>query len=76
MSSARAQRVTLGFKPLTGPRMDKGELFMHPVNRAQVPDYYDVIKSPMSWLQIEEKLDKNAYREVGDFKVRTRGTRV
>lgn len=50
-------------------RMDRGELFLHPVNRAEVPDYFDVVKEPMCWLWIEEKLDKTTYHNVAEFRV-------
>jgi NuA3 HAT complex component NTO1 len=50
--------------------MDRQELFLHPVSRAEVPDYFDIIKEPMSWLQMDEKIEKTAYRQVADFKVR------
>jgi NuA3 HAT complex component NTO1 len=52
--------------------MDRQELFLHPVSRAEVPDYFDIIKEPMSWLQMDEKIEKTAYRHVADFKVRDR----
>ncbi|WVR09068.1 hypothetical protein IAU60_006129 [Kwoniella sp. DSM 27419] len=47
--------------------MDKQELFLHPVNRAEVPDYFDVIREPMCWLFISEQLDKNGYLNVTEF---------
>jgi NuA3 HAT complex component NTO1 len=50
-------------------RMDREELFLHPVNKTEVPDYFEVVKEPMCWLFIDEKLEKNDYLEVGDFKV-------
>lgn len=49
--------------------MDRQELFTHPVNRVEVPDYYEIIKEPMCWLAIDEKLEKNGYRNMADFKV-------
>ena len=49
--------------------MDRGEIFLHPVNQAEVPDYFDVITKPMCWLFIDEKLEKNEYLNVTDFKV-------
>lgn len=49
--------------------MDRGELFLHPVNKAEVPDYFNVIKEPMCWLFIDEKLEKNEYLRVAAFKV-------
>lgn len=44
-------------------------MFLHPVNKAEVPDYFDVITEPMCWLFIDEKLEKNEYRNIADFKV-------
>ena len=49
--------------------MDRQELFMHHVNRTEVPDYYTVIKEPMCWSSIDVKLDSNQYRGVEEFKV-------
>ena len=48
-------------------RMDRTEIFLHPVNKAQVPDYFDVITEPMCWLFIDDKLEKNGYLHVEDF---------
>lgn len=50
--------------------MDKSALFLNPVSQEEVPDYYDVIKEPMSWSQMEDKLDRMAYLNVSDVKVR------
>lgn len=47
--------------------LDRSELFTHPVSRSLAPDYYDVIKYPMSWTEIDEKLDQNRYLELSDF---------
>lgn len=49
--------------------MDKGELFFQPVTLDEAPDYYDVIKQPMSWVQIDGKLKAVKYLNVADFKV-------
>lgn len=35
--------------------------FLNPVNRDEVPDYYDVITSPMDLSTMEEKLENDAY---------------
>ncbi|TXT09055.1 hypothetical protein VHUM_02529 [Vanrija humicola] len=48
--------------------MDRGELFFNPVNTAEVPDYAEVVKDPMSWSGIEAKLDIVAYLDVAEFK--------
>jgi NuA3 HAT complex component NTO1 len=49
--------------------MDKNSLFLHPVSKLEVPDYFDVIKEPMCWSFIDDKLEKNAYKRVEDFTV-------
>lgn len=49
--------------------MDRGELFSQPVTLDEAPDYYDVIKEPMSWVQIDTKLKAVKYLNVADFKV-------
>lgn len=50
--------------------MDRLEMFLSPVNRAEVPDYFEVIKQPMCWLYMDEKLEKNGYSRIEGFKVR------
>ncbi|KAJ9106350.1 hypothetical protein QFC21_001496 [Naganishia friedmannii] len=47
--------------------MDRSELFMHPVSRIEVPDYYDTIKHPMHWKAIERKLAEHTYITVAEF---------
>jgi len=49
--------------------MDRQDLFLHFVSRAEVPDYYEVIKEPMCWTLIDEKIEQNEYRRIKDFKV-------
>ena len=49
--------------------MDRQELFLHPINRTEVPDYYEVVKEPMCWLFIDDKIEKNKYLNVEQFKV-------
>ena len=41
--------------------------FLHPVNRAEVPDYYEVIKEPMDLSTMEVKLENDAYETMEDF---------
>nr|XP_019009832.1 NuA3 HAT complex component NTO1 [Kwoniella pini CBS 10737]OCF48613.1 NuA3 HAT complex component NTO1 [Kwoniella pini CBS 10737] len=48
--------------------MDRSELYLNPVSRLEAPDYFEVIKDPMCWLWIDEKLEKNEYLEVAEFK--------
>jgi len=47
--------------------------FLHPVNKDEVPDYYNVITSPMDLSTIEERLDSGYYTTpkdlVGDLKL-------
>lgn len=49
--------------------MDRGEIFLHPVTVDDAPDYHDVIKEPMCWTQIDNKLKAVRYLNVADFKV-------
>jgi NuA3 HAT complex component NTO1 len=46
---------------------DRSGLFMNPVSRSEVPDYYDVIKSPMDWAKILGKIDDHQYASVEEF---------
>ncbi|TPX14928.1 uncharacterized protein E0L32_005037 [Thyridium curvatum] len=41
--------------------------FLNPVNRDEVPDYYNVITSPMDLSTIEEKLEKDQYSAPRDL---------
>ncbi|ERS98522.1 hypothetical protein HMPREF1624_05306 [Sporothrix schenckii ATCC 58251] len=41
--------------------------FLTPVNRDEVPDYYNVIKSPMDLSTMEEKLERDAYATPKDL---------
>lgn len=41
--------------------------FVQPVNRDEVPDYYEVIKEPMDLTTMESKLDKDQYETVDQF---------
>ncbi|KAF8847235.1 histone acetyltransferase [Acephala macrosclerotiorum] len=41
--------------------------FLHPVNRDDVADYYDVIKEPMDLSTMEVKLDADNYQTPEDF---------
>jgi len=49
--------------------MDRSQIFLHPVSRVEVPDYYDVIKQPMCWSIIDDKLERHAYTKLADFTV-------
>lgn len=65
---------TLAHKPRQGPYFnklrrflnhiqnhDKAWPFLHPVNKDEVPDYYNVIESPMDLSTIEERLEHDKY---------------
>lgn len=41
--------------------------FLHPVNKTEVPDYYEVIKEPMDLSTMEVKLENDAYETMEDF---------
>ncbi|SMN22381.1 similar to Saccharomyces cerevisiae YGR252W GCN5 Acetyltransferase, modifies N-terminal lysines on histones H2B and H3 [Maudiozyma saulgeensis] len=41
--------------------------FLQPVNREEVPDYYEFIKEPMDLSTMEIKLEKNRYEKMEDF---------
>ncbi|PRT52502.1 Histone acetyltransferase GCN5 [Wickerhamiella sorbophila] len=41
--------------------------FMQPVNRAEVPDYYDLIQEPMDLSTMEQKLEKDQYDSMDSF---------
>ncbi|KAJ7065346.1 bromodomain and PHD finger-containing protein 3 [Mycena amicta] len=48
--------------------LDRSEYFKHPVKKSEVPDYFDVIKNPMAWSNIEESLDTYKYWDLQVFK--------
>jgi len=50
--------------------MDRNNYFREPVKKDEVPDYYDVVKQPMCWMTMSEKLDRHEYWNVREFKVR------
>jgi histone acetyltransferase len=41
--------------------------FLQPVNREEVPDYYEVIKEPMDLSTMEQKLEADQYESLEDF---------
>ncbi|KAI8646821.1 PHD-zinc-finger like domain-containing protein [Parasitella parasitica] len=47
--------------------MDKKDFFKYPVPVELAPDYYDVIKEPMSFSDIQEKLALHRYSTVDEF---------
>ncbi|KII86055.1 hypothetical protein PLICRDRAFT_44511 [Plicaturopsis crispa FD-325 SS-3] len=48
--------------------MDRNDFFKNPVSRIEVPDYLDIIKRPMCWNIIDEKLDRHQYWDIQAFK--------
>ncbi|OAE28815.1 hypothetical protein AXG93_3096s1290 [Marchantia polymorpha subsp. ruderalis] len=56
------------------PRKDTYGVFAEPVDAAQVPDYYDVIKDPMDFGTMRKKINKNAYSTMESFEVGPRGS--
>ncbi|PFH45479.1 hypothetical protein AMATHDRAFT_159553 [Amanita thiersii Skay4041] len=48
--------------------VDRSEHFRYPVSKAEVPDYFDIVKKPMCWSTIEEKINSHAYFESQEFK--------
>ena len=48
-------------------RYDRQGLFLEPVDRAAVPDYYDVVKNPMNWATISDKVHEGKYQSIDDF---------
>lgn len=49
--------------------IDKNMFFAQPVSRALVPDYYDIVRHPMDWQTMSEKLDRHEYPTAAAFKV-------
>ncbi|KAF8638766.1 hypothetical protein AX17_001982 [Amanita inopinata Kibby_2008] len=48
--------------------IDRTDYFRYPVSRADVPDYFDIVKNPMCWSTIEEKINKHTYLDSQLFK--------
>ena len=42
--------------------------FLEPVDEGDAPNYYKVVKSPMSLQRMEDKLDSGKYRTLSEFK--------
>ncbi|CDO69700.1 hypothetical protein BN946_scf184851.g88 [Trametes cinnabarina] len=47
---------------------DRQGYFKSPVNRNEVPDYYDIIREPMCWDIIDRRLDSHEYLDLAEFK--------
>jgi hypothetical protein len=48
--------------------LDKSSFFKSPVSRLIAPDYYNVVKRPMCWDMMEQKLNRHEYWDVQAFK--------
>ncbi|WVQ75536.1 hypothetical protein IAR50_005163 [Cryptococcus sp. DSM 104548] len=48
--------------------LDRRELFLNPVTEAEAPEYFNIIKEPRCWLYIDDKLERNLYIDVAEFK--------
>jgi NuA3 HAT complex component NTO1 len=49
--------------------LDREDIFLHPVDKEEVPDYYEVVKEPICFSEIDEKIENVKYRNVAEFKV-------
>ncbi|KAJ6581136.1 hypothetical protein B0H19DRAFT_1113888 [Mycena capillaripes] len=58
--------LRLAFERIQG--FDRSEYFKLPVNKKEVPDYFDIVKKPMSWSQIERNLENHQYWDIQSFK--------
>ncbi|KAE9396917.1 hypothetical protein BT96DRAFT_921842 [Gymnopus androsaceus JB14] len=59
-------RLRFAFERIVG--YDKHDYFKNPVNKAEVVDYFDIIKRPMCWSIIDAKLDRHEYWDIKDFR--------
>ncbi|KAK0425096.1 hypothetical protein QR680_009027 [Steinernema hermaphroditum] len=46
---------------------DPDEYFAYPVTQSMAPDYADVIKNPMDFWTIRQKIDKNEYKNIREM---------
>ena len=58
--------ILLRYVMLTNFRSPR--VFRDSVSKADVPDYFDVIKKPMCWKLIDEKVDRNMYARLKDLR--------
>ncbi|KZT07202.1 uncharacterized protein LAESUDRAFT_698987 [Laetiporus sulphureus 93-53] len=58
--------LRMAFEKIMGA--DRQEFFKNPVSKVDVPDYYDIIKRPMTWSIIGDKLDRHEYLDLQEFK--------
>ncbi|KAJ7281986.1 bromodomain and PHD finger-containing protein 3, partial [Mycena rebaudengoi] len=59
-------KLRAAFERITG--MDRNDYFKNPVSKKDVPDYFDIVQNPMSWSNIESKLDNHEYWDIQAFK--------
>ncbi|CBQ71306.1 related to Peregrin (Bromodomain and PHD finger-containing protein 1) [Sporisorium reilianum SRZ2] len=48
--------------------VDKYGFFAQPVSKMDVPDYYDIVKEPMDWATIKDKITNKTYDSVEDMR--------
>ncbi|KAJ7272561.1 hypothetical protein B0H12DRAFT_584914 [Mycena haematopus] len=63
---AHAPKLRSAFERIQS--FDRNDYFKLPVSKKDVPDYFDVVKKPLCWSQIETKLDKCGYWDIQSFK--------
>src|SRR5947199_4741028 len=49
--------------------LDKDDLFLNLVSKEDALDYYEIIKEPMSWSIIRDKMTNRKYEAVDEFEV-------
>ena len=49
--------------------LDKDDLFLNLVSKDEAPDYYEIVKEPMSWSLMREKMSNRQYESVAEFEV-------
>lgn len=47
--------------------IDAADIFSQPVTKEEAPDYHDVVKKPMDFKTMEDKLNSHLYK-YGDIK--------
>ncbi|KAK2467687.1 hypothetical protein APHAL10511_000281 [Amanita phalloides] len=48
--------------------IDRNDYFRNPVSKTEVPDYFDIVKKPMNWSMIDEKIKNHSYFDSQNFK--------
>jgi NuA3 HAT complex component NTO1 len=49
--------------------LDREDLFQNLVSKEDAPDYYDVVKQPMSWSAMRNRMSERRYESVEEFEV-------